>query len=187
MKSHLWIVSLLVFVLSSCVNSMEEVSQTSGLADPGIEKGKDVEMYYSENGQVKLRIKGKTLTRYVTEEPYVEFDDGLVVDFFDDSLRVISKLTARYGVRYENEGKTIVRNNVVVLNENGEELSTEELIWDESRHIIYTDKQVKITTDEEVLYGRGLEADETMTEYTILQPEGVIKINMDDAETDEDI
>jgi LPS export ABC transporter protein LptC len=173
--------------LSGCVNSVEEVKEAKGLIDPGVEKGKDVEMYYSEDGSVKMRIKAQTLTRYLTDEPYTEFSDGLIVDFYDDSLRSMSKLTAQYGVRYEKEGKTIVRNDVIVVNEKGEELSTEELIWDELEHVIYTDKQVKITTEDEVLYGTGLEADETMTEYTILKPEGIIKIDMNDAETDEDI
>ena len=44
------------------------------------------------------------------------------------------------------------------------------------KHIIFTDKYVSITTADEVLYGTGLEADETMTEYTILHPEGSLKL-----------
>jgi LPS export ABC transporter protein LptC len=187
----MWIRCFLVLsmagALGSCVNSLEEVKQTASMADPGIEKGKDVEMFYSENGNVKMRIRTKALTRYVTDAPYVEFNDGLQVDFYNDSLQIISKLTADYGVRYEKEMKTIVRSNVVVVNERNEELATEELVWDEKRHIIYTDKQVSITTENEVLVGNGLEADETMTDYTILNPVGTIKIEMNDAETDADL
>jgi LPS export ABC transporter protein LptC len=174
-------------MITSCVNDMQDVQQTSEAAEPGIETGKDIEMYYSENGFVKMRIKAPKLTRFLTDDPYVEFNDGLAVDFYNDSLQVISRLTSGYGIRYEKQLRTVVKSNVVVVNENGEQLSTEELIWDERKHLIYTDKFVKITTQDEVLYGTGLEADERMTEYTILNPEGIIKINMSDAEVDENL
>ncbi|HAE13350.1 MAG: LPS export ABC transporter periplasmic protein LptC [Chitinophagales bacterium] len=176
-----------VLLLAGCVNDMSEVEQTAALADPGIEKGKDVVLYYSEDGMVKMCIQATTLWRYLTDDPYVEFKDGMKVEFFNDEEKVISTLTSGYGIRYEKQLKTIVRDQVVVINENQEKLETEELVWDEKKHIIFTDKYVSITTADEVLYGTGLEADETMTEYTILHPEGIIKIDMDDAQTDEDL
>lgn len=166
---------------------MDEVQQTVAVAEPNVEQGKDIEMFYSENGMVKIRIQAPVLTRYLTEDPYTEFNDGLHVDFYNDSSRVISVLTANYGIRYEKELKTIVRNNVIVVNEKGEQLSTEELIWDERKSLIYSEKFVKITTDNEVIYGEGLEADERMTRYKILKPQGTLKLKMDDAETNENI
>lgn len=176
-----------LFMLSACVNDMKEVQQTVSAAEPNVEKGKDIVLHYSEDGLIKIRIQAPALDRYNTEEPYTEFSEGLHVDFYNDSSKVISVLTANYGIRYEKELKTIVRNNVVVVNENGEQLNTEELVWDERRNLIYSEKFVKITTDNEVLYGEGLEADERMTRYKILKPQGTIKINMTNAETDENI
>jgi LPS export ABC transporter protein LptC len=175
----------LVLLSSACVNDMQDVQQASDAVKPGTERGKDVEMYYSENGFVKMCIKAPTLTRYQIEDPYVEFNDGLHVDFYNDSMQVISNLSAGYGVRYEKQLKTVVQSNVLVVNEKGEQLATEELTWDEKKHQIYTDQFVTITTDDEILYGNGLTADETMTEYSIINPVGIIKIQMDDAETDE--
>lgn len=55
------------------------------------------------------------------------------------------------------------------------------------KNIISSDKFVKITTDQEVIYGEGLEADERMTRYKILKPQGTIKVKMNDAENDENI
>lgn len=176
-----------LMICTGCVNSMDEVQQTVSSVQPNVEQGTDIEMFYSENGMIKIRIAAPVLTRYLTEEPYVEFNKGLHVDFFNDSNRVTSVLTANYGIRYEKDLKTFVRNNVVVINENGEQLNTEELVWDERKNIIYSEKFVKITTDREVIYGEGLEADERMTKYRILKPQGTIKVTMDDAEADENI
>jgi LPS export ABC transporter protein LptC len=111
--------------------------------------------------------------------PYTEFTEGLKVDFYNDSLRVTSWLTANYGIRYESDGKTVLKNDVQVLNENNEHLSTEELIWDERKHIIYTEKFVKITTPDQVIYGEGMEADEQLTTYRIKKPQGTIKSDME--------
>ncbi len=173
--------------VSSCVNDLNDVNKTTKLAEPDIERGKDIEMFYSEDGLVKIRIQAPTVTHYLTDKPFTEFNDGLKVDFFNDSMRATSKLTANYGVRYEKDLKTIVRNNVIVINENNEQLSTEELVWDEKKHIIYSDKFVKITTADEVLYGEGLEADERMTHYKILKPQGTINVDMADDEANENI
>ena len=34
---------------------MEEVNKTSKLAEPGVERGKNIELFYSEDGQVKVK------------------------------------------------------------------------------------------------------------------------------------
>lgn len=167
-----------MLALGSCVNDVNEVNEAAKLAAPGIEKGKNIELYYSEDGIVKVRVTAPVVTRYFTNDPYTEFNDGLNVDFFNDSMRVITNLTANYGIRYENEMKTIMRNDVQVINEKNEHLSTEELIWDEKRHIIYSEKFVKITTPDQVLYGEGMEADEELTRYIIKKPQGTIKTEM---------
>lgn len=167
--------SLLFLSFLSCVNNVEDVNEAISGAEPYIEHGKDVVFYYSEAGDVKIKVSAPTVTRYNTDKPYTEFNDGLVVLFYDDSMHVTSTLTANYGVRYEAEQKTIVRNNVVVVNIKHETLSTEELTWDEKKHIIYSDKFVKIVTPDQVLYGEGMEADEQMTKYTIRKPQGTIK------------
>ncbi len=158
---------------------MNEVHNASKLAEPGVERGKDIELFFSEDGVVKVRVTAPSVTRHLTDNPFTEFNDGLKVDFFNDSLRVTSNLKADYGIRYENELKTIMRNDVQVVNERNEHLSTEELIWDEKKHIIYSDKFVKITTPDQVLYGEGMEADEKLTKYIIKKPQGTIRTEME--------
>lgn len=168
----------------SCVNDLREVQEAADRATPTIEKGEDIEIFYSEKGQVKIRLEAPTLTRYNTEEPYIEFNDGLKVYFFNDKMEVKSKLRANYGIRYDKNGETIVRNDVLVYNEQDEKLETEELTWDFDTETIRSDKFVKITTKDEVLFGQGFEADENFSKYRILKPEGTIKVDFDEANED---
>jgi LPS export ABC transporter protein LptC len=169
---------LILVAQMGCVNDVSEVNEATRLTEPGVETGKNIELFYSEDGEPKVRVKAPVLTRYHTGDPYTEFNEGIQVDFFNDSLRVITVLTANYAIRYEKELKTVMRNDVQVVNEKNEHLSTEELIWDEKKHIIYSEKFVKITTPDQVLYGEGMEADEQLTKYIIKKPQGTIKTDM---------
>jgi hypothetical protein len=63
-----------------------------------------------------------------------------------------------------------------VVNKNGEKLETEKLVWDESRHRIYTDAFVKITTAKEVIMGKGMESNQDFTKCEIKQVTGQIQL-----------
>ncbi|MBC8046757.1 MAG: LPS export ABC transporter periplasmic protein LptC [Fimbriimonadaceae bacterium] len=170
--AHIFIFLFSASIFVACVNDLNDVNATTQYAEKNVEHGKDVELIYSEDGFVKVRIQAEVVTKHNTDNPYIEFDDGLHVDFYDANLIATSTLDAEYGVRYQKELKTVVRHNVVVVNEKKETLNTEELTWDEKKHTIYTDKQVIIKTDTDTIYGEGLEADERMTRYKILKPGG---------------
>ena len=71
--------------------------------------------------------------------------------------------------------------NVVVNNyETDEQLNTEELIWDQRKEFIYSNKFVKITTGDGVLYGDGLESDQTFSSRRIINPSGEILVDEED-------
>jgi LPS export ABC transporter protein LptC len=70
--------------------------------------------------------------------------------------------------------------NVVVRNEkNNEQINTEHLIWDENKHKIWSDVNVKITRPDNVLYGTGMESNETFTRYSIQEPSGEMNVKKD--------
>jgi lipopolysaccharide assembly outer membrane protein LptD (OstA) len=65
----------------------------------------------------------------------------------------------------------------VVVNQKGERLTTDELIWDEEKKIIYSNTFVKIATEDEVMYGKGMIANQNFSDYTIKNITGKIKVN----------
>lgn len=124
-----------------------------------------------------MEISAKELNRFETENPYIEMPKGFQANFFDDSMRVKSKLTADYGIRYERDQKMEARKNVVVVNEKGETLNTEHLIWDERTEKLKSDEFVKITTKGEIIMGTGFEANQDFSKYKIFNIKGTIPIN----------
>ena len=64
------------------------------------------------------------------------------------------------------------KNNVIVINNKNEKLSTEHLIWDEEKQLLYTNAHVRIETENGTLEGEGLKSNRDFTEYKILKPVG---------------
>lgn len=173
---HTFCFLLFAFFLSSCKNSLEEAKLIVSRANVNIEKGKDVQINYSDDGVVRIQASGHTVTRYNTGRPYLEFSDGMKLLFFNAEHKVESTLTAKYATAIENSHSMTARDSVVVVNNKGELLNTDELIWDEDKKIIYSNSFVKISTADEIIYGNGMTANENFTDYTIKHITGKIKV-----------
>ena len=98
--------------------------------------------------------------------------DGMKVEFFDDSTRLKSTVTARYARWYEASGNILIRDSVVVINSKGEKLETQEMVWNQTIAKFFTEKAVHITTATQKLKGTCLEANEDFSQYEICNPVG---------------
>ena len=167
---------------SACNNSLEEAKLIVSRTNVNIEKGKDVQINYSDNGVVRIQASGPKATRFNTEKPYLEFSDGIKILFYNSAREVESTLTAKHATAVENSHSMTARDSVVVVNNKGEVLNTDELIWDEGKKIIYSNSFVKIATKDEILYGNGMIANENFTDYTIKHITGTIKVKASELE-----
>ncbi len=124
------------------------------------------------------------MCRYEKADPYVEFPTGMKIIFYNDSTHEAqTEITANYGINYTKSKIMEAKNNVVVINyAKQEELNTERLVWDQNRGVIYSDVFVKITrnANNEVIYGDGLESDESFEKYVIKNPSGVFEVDQDE-------
>lgn len=167
-------------IFASCENDIEKVKLLSEHELAPVETASVIRILYSDSAKVQVEIMAKELNRYETDNPYIEMPKGLQANFFDDSMHVKSKLTADYGIRYERDQKMEARKNVVVVNEKGETLNTEHLIWDEKSEKLKSDEFVKITKKGEIIMGTGFEANQDFSKYKIFNIKGTIPINQND-------
>jgi len=131
----------------------------------------DVIFYYSDSAQVKT--KGTTPHRMEFANGDQEFPKGLYLEFYDNKGQLESTIKADKAYFNKEKNEWLGQENVIVENsESGQQLNTEELFWLPSEQKIYTDKFVTIKREGEILHGRGLEAAQDMSTYTILKPEG---------------
>lgn len=168
-------------MLFACKNDLKEINAFSSMLDtlPNI-SAKDIRFTYSEHGETQVILSGPLMNHYEGDEPYMEFPEGFLVEFFDSLNVVKTTLSANYGINYQDKKIMIAKGNVIVNNfETNEILNTEELIWDQNTELIYSNKFVKVTSDDGVLYGDGLESDQTFSRRRIINPTGEILVEDD--------
>ena len=68
------------------------------------------------------------------------------------------------------------KGDVVFINEVGEKLNTEHLIWNQKEERIYSEEFVKITTADEIIWGEGFESNQSFTNFKIKHIKGTILV-----------
>lgn len=174
---------LFTLVCSGCVNDMDEVNALTKTNELPIETADSVRIIYSDSALLKVILDAKHLERFMGTDPYIEMTKGVHVRFYNNLGAIESELSSNYAISRENSDVMEAKENVVVVNKKGETLNTEHLIWEKKTEKIRTDEFVKITTEDEVIFGHGLESNQDFTKYRIKKIKGTI--NLKDAESSE--
>lgn len=136
----------------------------------------DVELYYTEDNQVKVKMIAPVVHEYESGDR--EFPEGLYLEFYDETGKLESTLRANEAYYFKKEHQWRGRGKVEVKNiEKNEQLNTEELFWKPAEEKIFTDKFVTIRQQTDVIYGQGLEAKQDMSDYVIKKPEGEFAVD----------
>lgn len=164
-------------LFSSCENDIEKINMVSKVDNSPVERAENIEVLYSDSGFVKMKLVGTVLERYANaDEPYILFPKGMKTLFYDRALNITSRLSAEWGIRYENNQRMEAKKNVEVINEKGDKLNTEHLTYDQADGKLRSDEFVKITTADEIIYGTGFEANEDFSRYRIFNIKGIINL-----------
>ncbi len=166
-----------LFLMSACGQDATRGHQLFTTDDTGLELVKGVEILYSDSALVRVRITAPLLRNFSERDnPRQEFPEGLKVEFLDSYQQIRSTLIAKTATRFTEKGLVIARDSVVLTTAQQEKLETEELTWDEKTEKISTEKFVKITKPDEVIYGFGLTANQDFSYWKLNIPKGRIKV-----------
>lgn len=172
-SNSIFILVLLSF--ASCKTDIEKVNKLAVTQDTDYDISENVLMIQSELGRKRAIISAPLVKRWNEGSAKTEFPNGLRVIFYDNNLDS-TILTADYGVNMEETREMIVSGNVLVLNYKNESLETEKLIWNEDTRTMSTDTFIIIKTPDEILKGKGMDADEKFINYKIRKISGVLNV-----------
>ncbi len=176
-KTHTFLLLVVVVTfLSGCKSDLETIDTITRVDEGPIESAFDVEIIYTDQAFVRMILQAPQMDRYEHEKKYLEMPQGLTVLFYDTLMQQTSSMSARYAISYDETEIIEARDDVIVINELGEKLNTEQLIWDQVNRIIYSEKFVRITTEDEVTYGEGFRADERFDTWEITNPRGTFRV-----------
>ena len=157
---------LLCISLYSCENKMPVIPKSDLLTLPSL-TSRDFTTVLDDSGRVQLIMSSPLLEQYDNANPpYSEFREGIKVVVYNGKDTAQLRITAKYA-KCTNNNLWELRDSVVVINEQNEKLETELLYWNQEKDLIYTDRFVKITTENEVMQGIGFESDSHLTKRKI--------------------
>lgn len=157
-------------VTVSCTNDPEKVKELNKGKDLPKEWAENVTIHFSDSGLLRALITAPRLERYTEgRERYNLMPKGIHARFFDSVGAETSGIRAGYAIEFPDKRIVETRNNVQVVNETGDTLFTEYLVWNRNTRLISTEASVRIITHEnEVIFGKnGMEADEKFTRWRI--------------------
>ena len=134
----------------------------------------DLETTYTDSGVVRYHIKTPRVLDFASEKiPFTEFPEGFHLQQFDKNKKIISELSANYGKNFKIDGKWLATGNVVLVNNKGDTLRTEELNYLEKENLIFTDKFVNIKKGDQDFNGSGgFKSDTQMTKWSFIGTKG---------------
>jgi LPS export ABC transporter protein LptC len=179
-KKYLWLIPVslvLTGILFSCANDIEKIKQVTQTEDLPDEVSTHLTMVSTDSGYVKYVLKGAIVESYRIPVPKTVIKDGLEVSFYDKSTGELEAvLTSYYGEREPEADRMFVRDSVVLKNINkNQQLETEELHW--RNDSVFSNKAVIVKTEDAILWGKGIVADQTFDKFEILYPTGEKKLN----------
>ncbi len=169
----------IIMLFASCEQSNIEIINTiTSESNAPTLSVTNTEIIFTKNALIEVKIISKQINRYLNvEDPYTEFPQGLYVEFYDSTQTVTSYIKANYCIYDETEKLWTAENDVVSVSNEGNTLNTEFLIWDERKGKIYSDRYVRITNEDGIIHGKGFEANQDLSNWTIKKTSGTINID----------
>ncbi|WP_430974252.1 LPS export ABC transporter periplasmic protein LptC [Sunxiuqinia rutila] len=165
----------------SCANKIEKIKELSAGENTAGMEAENYEMIHSDSTIIRFKLITPKLIRYdKSEDPFVEFPQGVEIERYNEKMEQIAGITANFARFYEKESKWEAKNNVVAVNPSGDTLKTEHLIWEEKKGIIYSEQFVKIIRKDQVITGMGFESDQNLSNWMIKKPKGPVYIEVDE-------
>jgi len=184
-NNHYLNCSILVLTISllliSCSNDLEMINTLIEDANHPIQTGRNIEVQYTDSMRLQLIFKAPRMKKFLTNEEegaYYEFEEGIEVFFFDNEEILESTFKAGYANYYEKKNLWKANDSVVARNvQTNEQLTTEELFWDQENKRIYSHVFTKITNEDGVFYGeKGFESDQNLNNYKLIGSSGSVEV-----------
>jgi len=177
------VLSLALILVSCAENDMEQVAAITDDTEQPIVVMKNARIEFTDSALLKAVIAAGIVETYQyfddegkPEDQKLVMTDGVRADFYNKFEQINSTMTSERATRFEKERLTEIEGNVVVVNVDGDSLSSEFLLWDEGNNTISSDRHVRVKTADEIIFAEGFESDANFQEYSFTNVKGRINL-----------
>jgi LPS export ABC transporter protein LptC len=179
--SALFLPALLLgmLLLGACENDLKKIKEISAkIVSQPIDTTRGVEVIYSDSAIVKGKMITPLLIHYDVAKPYYTMPKGVKVIFYDKFQKEIGNIVSDSAAQREKEHITEFYKNVVATNIKGETYKSDQLIWDQDKKILYSNKPVQITTvGGDIMNGVDFKSDDKLEHPVMRQSTGVFNVS----------
>ncbi len=179
MKNIYLILAIAIITMSSCMrNTHKELKEVEEMQEVAALTMMDLHSIVTDSGYIKYDFETPEMQQYDNaEEPYIDFPNGLKFKMYSNKGEILkSRIRCNNAKYYKTRKLWELNYDVEATTEKNDILNTEQLFWDTQNHRIYSDKFVKITTQHQIITGKGFESDEKLSQYEIKRPGGEIEL-----------
>ncbi|MFQ6007386.1 MAG: LPS export ABC transporter periplasmic protein LptC [Candidatus Zixiibacteriota bacterium] len=164
------LILFLALTVAGCSNeqtaSTDQVELADSVPRPDTELS-GARIYLYDKSRITAEIMAEKIVKFEAIDSMMAYT--LDIDVYDSAGQVSTQVVGDSGIIRESSGKFYVYGNVVVIAENKSKLETDYLYWDTKTDQIKTDAFVKITKDDDIITGWGMEADQRLNRIKILK------------------
>jgi len=174
------ITAFVAVMLFSCGNPTSVIQQLASDDTLSGIVAHDIVYYRSDSGIVQMELKAPKMVREGNDSSYLEFPEGFHAFIFNNNHRVVSEISADYGVHRGDAKMVEAIGNVVVENhQQGQKLMSDKLYWYQDTKMIYTRSRVRIIMPDKDIMGDSLVSTEGFEEYTIYNGKATFEVEED--------
>lgn len=160
------LILLSISCISACSSSDAENLEEYTYEGP-MSETRSVEILYSDSGYVRVKVMAPLRHDFMNGD--WSFPDGLHMIFYDKLADTTTTLVSNQGY-YDKENNIFTATGDVVfksVKDDGDQLSSEELIWLPKEHKFYSNKPTEVLSGGDLLTGSDFEAAEDFSWFEI--------------------
>ncbi|RUA35261.1 MAG: LPS export ABC transporter periplasmic protein LptC [Bacteroidetes bacterium] len=169
--------SLIFLLIQACSSGLEKKQNFEEYTGP-IMEADTVQIIYSDSAVVRVIVKASK--QYEYENGDREFPNDIYIEFYEADGTMSSTLEANSAYYTKEKDLYKAEGDVEVIGYvDPRKMNSEELYWEPQKEEIYTDKFVRIQSEDQISTGTGLVAKQDFSSYRILNPSGTIYLEED--------
>ena len=138
----------------------------------------DVQTIISDSGQTRYRIAAPLWNMFEeAKQPHWTFPKGVKCEELDNKFNPVTSIQCDSAFFDKDNALWSLVGNVRISNINNDLILTDELMWDQRTHRMYSDAFIHIEKQGRIIEGYGYESNERLTTYQLRQVEAIFPID----------
>ena len=138
----------------------------------------DVQTVISDSGHTRYRISTPLWNMFEeAKHPHWTFPKGVTCEELDDNFKTASTIKCDSAYFDKMNNLWTLTGNVRITNPAGDVVLTDDLMWDQRAHRLYSEAFIHIEKQGRIIEGYGYESNERLTTYKLRQVEAIFPID----------